>query len=100
MYQRYADGQSWKISHLSESAAENGGLKEAIVQVDLQRLFLHLLNESPRCAEGRGGGWQDTSSGAMLMIMAWHLLWLSHGQRPLLQSWAWTHISSLSMPAC
>ena len=40
MYQRYADGQSWKITHLSESAAENGGLKEAIVQVNLQIMFL------------------------------------------------------------
>ena len=33
MYQRYAEEQSWKISFLSESASENGGLKEAIVQV-------------------------------------------------------------------
>ena len=41
MYQRYADGQSWKITHLSESAAENGGLKEAIVQVSIHHVFLH-----------------------------------------------------------
>lgn len=33
MYERYADEQSWKVNHLSESLAENGGLKEAIVQV-------------------------------------------------------------------
>ena len=36
MYQRYAEEQSWKISSLSESASENGGLKEAIVQVRLR----------------------------------------------------------------
>lgn len=46
MYQRYADDQSWKITHLSESAAENGGLKEAIVQVNLQIMFLLLLASS------------------------------------------------------
>ncbi len=33
MYQRYADEQKWKVSFMSESAAENGGLKEAVVQV-------------------------------------------------------------------
>ena len=33
MYQRYADMQNWKVSHLSESAGETGGLKEIIVQV-------------------------------------------------------------------
>ena len=27
------DEQSWKLSFLSESVSENGGLKEAIVQV-------------------------------------------------------------------
>ena len=35
MYQRYADEQSWKLSFLSESVSENGGLKEAIVQVSI-----------------------------------------------------------------
>jgi protein subunit release factor A len=34
MYQRYADNQGWKISFISESQAENGGYKEAIVQVE------------------------------------------------------------------
>ena len=33
MYQRYADEQKWKVNFMSESAAENGGLKEAVVQV-------------------------------------------------------------------
>ena len=32
MYQRYADAQSWKVAHLSESPGETGGLKEVIVQ--------------------------------------------------------------------
>ena len=33
MYQRYAEAQSWKVAHLSESPGETGGLKEVIVQV-------------------------------------------------------------------
>lgn len=33
MYQKYADQQKWKLSHVSESQAENGGLKEAVVEV-------------------------------------------------------------------
>jgi peptide chain release factor 1 len=36
MYQRYADGQSWKVAQLSESAGETGGLKEVIVQACMQ----------------------------------------------------------------
>jgi len=41
MYQRYAEEQSWKISFLSESVSENGGLKEAIVQVRFGITFSH-----------------------------------------------------------
>ena len=33
MYQKYADLQSWRLSAVSESQAENGGLKEAVVEV-------------------------------------------------------------------
>ena len=47
MYQRYADAQSWKLSFLSESESENGGLKEAIVQVSTRLLRLHGTANSP-----------------------------------------------------
>ncbi len=33
MYQKYADGQGWRTSRISESQAESGGIKEGIVQV-------------------------------------------------------------------
>jgi len=51
MYQKYADQQKWKLSHVSESQAENGGLKEAVVEVfDLPAnlLYVHALSpDSP-----------------------------------------------------
>ncbi|CAL5222480.1 g4852 [Coccomyxa viridis] len=46
MYQRYADAQSWKLSFLSESESENGGLKEAIVQVSGKAVYSKLKYES------------------------------------------------------
>ncbi len=33
MYQKYAELQSWRLVNVSESQAENGGLKEVIVEV-------------------------------------------------------------------
>ncbi len=33
MYQRYADGQGWRATRVTESTAESGGVKEAILQV-------------------------------------------------------------------
>lgn len=35
MYQRYADTQGWKVSFLNASEGENGGFKEAVLQVCL-----------------------------------------------------------------
>ena len=90
MYQRYADGQSWKITHLSESAAENGGLKEAIVQVNLQIMFLLLLASSRfpvLGAEEAGMEAGRTSPALLLRIMAWHVLRLSY-------SWHCARLSS------
>ena len=52
MYQRYAEEQSWKISFLSESASENGGLKEAIVQVRPRITFPYHQHRLPlHCKE-------------------------------------------------
>ena len=78
MYQRYADGQSWKIAHLSESAAENGGLKEAIVQVSIHHLFLQscALSGLPvQGAQKAGVETCKTSAAVLQMIIAWHVLW-------------------------
>ncbi len=33
MYQRYADTQGWKVSFLNSSEGENGGFREAVLQV-------------------------------------------------------------------
>jgi len=33
MYQKYADGQGWRVSLMSESSAEAGGYKECILQI-------------------------------------------------------------------
>lgn len=33
MYSKYADTQSWKVSWVSDSVAESGGFKEAVLQV-------------------------------------------------------------------
>ena len=33
MYQRYADSQGWKVSFLNSSEGENGGFREAVLQV-------------------------------------------------------------------
>ena len=43
MYQRYAETQSWKLSFLSESESENGGLKEAIVQVRFRTSHVNVV---------------------------------------------------------
>ena len=40
MYRKYAELQSWKIVHLSDSLAENGGLKEVIVQVGVSQALI------------------------------------------------------------
>ena len=45
MYQKYADGQGWKVSLISESIAEAGGYKECILQISgdkCVRLCVHV----------------------------------------------------------
>lgn len=36
MYQRYAESQNWKVSQISQSQADNGGLREVIIEVSCQ----------------------------------------------------------------
>ncbi|BDA41609.1 Peptide chain release factor 1 [Coccomyxa sp. Obi] len=46
MYQKYADLQSWRLVNVSESQAENGGLKEVIVEVAGTAVYSKLKYES------------------------------------------------------
>jgi peptide chain release factor 1 len=46
MYQKYADSQSWRVSLVSESAAEAGGYKECILQITGDRVYSKLKYES------------------------------------------------------
>ncbi|EIE25309.1 peptide chain release factor 1 [Coccomyxa subellipsoidea C-169] len=46
MYQKYADLQNWKLSRVSESEADNGGLKEAFIEVSGTAVYSKLKYES------------------------------------------------------
>jgi len=46
MYQRYAEGQGWKVELISASSSESGGFKEAIASVAGKGVFAKLKFES------------------------------------------------------
>ncbi len=46
MYQRYADGQGWKVELISASEADMGGYKEVVASVSGQGVFAKLKFES------------------------------------------------------
>lgn len=46
MYTRYAESQGWKVSLLSESLADMGGFKEAILEVKGDRVYSQLKFEA------------------------------------------------------
>jgi len=46
MYQRYAEGQGWKVELISTSSSESGGFKEAIASVEGKGVFAKLKFES------------------------------------------------------
>ena len=46
MYQRYAEGQGWKVELISASTSESGGFKEAIASVEGKGVFAKLKFES------------------------------------------------------
>ena len=46
MYSRYADGQSWKVKLVSESLAEMGGFKEAILEIQGDSVYSKLKFEA------------------------------------------------------
>ena len=46
MYQRYAEGQGWRVELISASASDSGGFKEAIASVEGKGVFAKLKFES------------------------------------------------------
>jgi peptide chain release factor 1 len=46
LYSRYAEGQGWKANLLSESRADMGGVKEAIVEIQGDQVYSKLKFES------------------------------------------------------
>ena len=46
MYQRYAEGQGWKVELISASSSESGGFKEAVASVEGKGVFARLKFES------------------------------------------------------
>jgi len=46
LYSRYAEGQGWKASLLSESRADMGGVKEAVIEVKGDQVYSKLKFES------------------------------------------------------
>ncbi|MEO0535026.1 MAG: peptide chain release factor 1 [Cyanobacteria bacterium P01_A01_bin.123] len=46
MYSRYSEGQSWRVKLLSESLADMGGFKEAILEIQGDRVYSQLKFEA------------------------------------------------------
>ncbi|MFE4107103.1 peptide chain release factor 1 [Almyronema epifaneia] len=46
MYSRYAEGQGWRVKMLSESLADMGGFKEAILEIQGDRVYSKLKFEA------------------------------------------------------
>ncbi len=46
MYQRYAEGQGWRVELISSSASDSGGFKEAVASVEGKGVFAKLKFES------------------------------------------------------
>lgn len=46
MYSRYAEGQGWQVKMLSESLAEMGGFKEAVLEIQGDRVYSKLKFEA------------------------------------------------------
>ncbi len=46
MYSRYAEGQNWRVKMLSESLADMGGFKEAILEIQGDRVYSKLKFEA------------------------------------------------------
>ncbi|WP_319421616.1 peptide chain release factor 1 [Pleurocapsa sp. FMAR1] len=73
MYSRYAEGQNWKVFLLSESAADMGGFKEAILEVTGNSVYSKLKFEAgvhrvQRVPQTEAGGRVHTSTATVAVM--------------------------------
>lgn len=73
MYSRYAEGQKWKVQLLSESTADMGGSKEAILEIQGDRVYSKLKFEAgvhrvQRVPVTEGGGRVHTSTATVAVM--------------------------------
>ena len=73
MYSRYAESQNWQVSLLSESAADMGGFKEAILEVTGDSVYSKLKFEAgvhrvQRVPQTEAGGRVHTSTATVAVM--------------------------------
>ena len=73
MYQRYAEGQGWKVELISSSTSEAGGFKEAVASVEGKGVFARLKFESgvhrvQRVPATESGGRIHTSAATVAVL--------------------------------
>jgi peptide chain release factor 1 len=73
MYQRYAEGQGWRVELISASSSESGGFKEAIASVEGKGVFARLKFESgvhrvQRVPTTEAGGRIHTSAATVAVL--------------------------------
>jgi peptide chain release factor 1 len=73
MYQRYAEGQGWRVELISASSSESGGFKEAIASVEGKGAFAKLKFESgvhrvQRVPATEAGGRIHTSAATVAVL--------------------------------
>lgn len=73
MYSRYAEGQSWRVSLLSESPADMGGFKEAILEIKGDSVYSKLKFEAgvhrvQRVPATEAGGRVHTSTATVAVM--------------------------------
>ena len=73
MYQRYAEGQGWRVELISSSSSEAGGFKEAVASVEGKGVFARLKFESgvhrvQRVPATESGGRIHTSAATVAVL--------------------------------
>ncbi|MCU0524574.1 MAG: peptide chain release factor 1 [Elainella sp. Prado103] len=73
MYSRYAEGQGWRVKLLSESAADIGGFKEAILEIQGDQVYSKLKFEAgvhrvQRVPATEAGGRVHTSTATVAVM--------------------------------
>ncbi len=73
MYQRYAEGQGWKVELISSSSSDAGGFKEAVASVEGKGVFAKLKFESgvhrvQRVPATEAGGRIHTSAATVAVL--------------------------------